>query len=322
MNELERLPEKRNGFADLQKRYNISSKSIGRIVGTNISLFMCVLLPVLLIGFIWTDVGMPTFGIKYMTDGLVTVATLVIGELTMMRIGADGGKLDAEYISARKTFLDLVERVTTLGTEFLPYFCEWQIDLELEQALVTRLRHLRITRADWDEIKHLTYAELEQKYGKRKAMQFASLHRLEPIQLNEAVLLYDNEGDALSRGGVPISGAAYIKKKTYSVKTLLSCVFAGLVTASVAITLTTDISFARVLYTFFKLIVLLFRMATGYATGAKAFNTVDVRQLKAKCNYLRIYEKFVTEKTYLKLGNKYGDISCFVADEDKTASAN
>jgi len=320
MNELERLPEKESGFIDFQKKYNISSKNIVHIIGTNISLFMCILLPLLLIGFIWTDFGMPTFGIKYITDGLVTVATLVIGEITMMRIGADGGKLDAEYVGARKAFLDLVDKVNTLGTAFMAVFCEWQVDVEYEQALTARLRALRLTRADWDYIKPMTFEELKKKYGRQKALQIATLHRLEPIQLNEAILLYDSEDDALSRGGVPISGAAYIKKKTYSVKTLLSCVFAGLLTASIAITLTSDISFARVMYTFFKLIVLLSRMATGYSIGARAYNTVDVRQLKAKCNYLRRYEKFVEEKTYLKLAGKYGDISCFVEDKYKTAT--
>lgn len=320
MNELERLPEGGNKITDFQKKYNLTSKSIVHVIGTNISLFMCILLPLLLIGFIWTDFGMPKFGVKYITDGLVTVAMLVIGEVTMMRIGADGGKLDAEYVGAREAFLELVDRVNSIGTMFIGVFCEWQIDNEFEQALTARLRALRFTRADWEKIKYLTYDELEKKYGKRKALQISSLHRLEPIQLNEAILLFDNEGDALARGGVPISGAMYIKKKAYSWKTLLSCVFAGLITVSVAITLTADISFGRVMYTFFKLVVLLSRMATGYATGARAYNTIDVRQLKAKCNYLRLYERFVSDKTYLKLGNRYGDISCFIADEDKTAT--
>lgn len=321
MNELEKLPEG-NKITDFQKKYNISSKNIVHIIGTNISLFMCILLPLLLITFIWTDFGMFEFGFKSLADGIVTVIMFITGEMMMMRIGADGGKLDTEYTSARKDFLEIVERVNSLGTAFLPVFCEWQTDLELEQAIATRLRSLRFTRVDWEEVKHLTYGELEKKYGKPKAIQIAALHKLEPIQLNESVLLYDNEGDALARGGVPISGEGYIKKKTYSWQTLLSCIFTGLLTVSVAITLTQDVSFARVVYTFFKLVILLSRMATGYDVGARAYNTVEVRQLKAKCKYLRLYEKFVEDKTYLKLGNKYGDISCFVADEDKTAAAN
>ena len=322
MNELERIPEDNDKFVGFQKKYNLTSKNIVHIIGTNISLFMCVLLPLLLIGFIWTDFGMPEFGFKSLADGIVTVVMFIMGEMMMMRIGADGGKLDEEYIRARKAFLALADRVNSIGTMFLGVFCEWQIDLELEQAITTRLRHLRFTRADWDVLKNMSFDELEKRYGKRKALHIMALHRLEPIQLNEAVLLYDNEGDALARGGVPISGAGYIKKKTYSWKTLLTCIFTGLLTVSVAITLTSDVSLARVMYTFFKLVILLSRMAEGYGVGARAYNTVEVRQLKAKCNYLRIYEKFVTEKTYLKLGNKYGDISCFVADEDKTIAAN
>jgi hypothetical protein len=100
---------------------------------------------------------------------------------------------------------------------------------------------------------------------------------------------------------------------------LLSCVFAGLLTVSVAITLTSDFSFARVMYTVFKLVVLLFRMATGYNIGARAYNTIEVRRLQVVCNYLRQYVRFVEDKTYLKLGNKYGDISCYVDDNTETA---
>ena len=103
---------------------------------------------------------------------------------------------------------------------------------------------------------------------------------------------------------------------------VLSCLFTGLLTVSVAMTLTSDISFARVMYTIFKLIVLVYRMACGYGVGAKAYNTVEVKQLEVKSDYLRNYIRFVTEKIYLKLGNKYGDISCFVADEDKTSYNN
>ena len=72
---------------------------------------------------------------------------------------------------------------------------------------------------------------------------------------------------------------------------------------------------ARVIYTVFKLVILLFRMATGYGMGAKAFNTIEVRQIKAKCNYLRQYIMFIEDKIYLNLGDKYGDVKCFVGGE-------
>jgi hypothetical protein len=313
MSELEKIPQKKDKLTNFQERYNTTSKGIVHIIGTNIALFICTLLPILLIGLIWTDFGMPTLGIKFFSDGIVTVVLFVIGEMLMMRVGADGGKLDSDYISAKTEFNNMVKKVYDVGTMFMHVFCEWQVDVELDQAIVSRLRRMRLTRADWNVIKDIPYEELCKKYGRKKAKKIIDLTQLEPIELNEAILLFDN-GNANSRGGVPMSGETYIEKKTHSFGTVLSLLFAGLLTISVAITMTSDISFARVMYTAFKLVVLLYRMAMGYALGAKAYNTVEVRQLQAKCHYLNHYLKFVNDKTYLKFGDKYGDISCFIED--------
>ena len=315
MSELERISEKNDKLTDFQKNYNLTSKTIVHILGTNMALFICILLPIFLIGFVWTDLGMPTFGVKFISDGIVTVALFIIGEMMMMRVGADGGKLDTEYISAKKDFSEIVTKVYDVGTMFMAVFCEWQIDVEMSQAIATRLRAIRLTREDWEKIKDMPRSEIEDKYGKKRAKKISALKELDPIELNEAIILYDNM-HGFTRGGVPISGEGYMKKKIRSWDTILSCVFTGLLTVSVAITLTSDISFARVMYTVFKLIVLLYRMAVGYGLGAKAYNTIEARQLQVKSNYLRQYIRFVNDKTYLKLGNKYGDISCYIKDED------
>jgi hypothetical protein len=274
---------------------------------------VCLLLPILLIGFIWTDFGAPKLDLKLVSDGIVTIALLIIGETMMMRVGASGGKLDTEYTTARKDFDTLVAKVNDVGTMFMSVFCEWQIDVEMEQAIATRLRYLRFTPEDWEKVKHQPYSELRKKYGKKKAKKICELNQLEPVDLNESMLLFNNN-DALARGGVPISGEEYIYKKSHSTQMILSSLFAGVATVSVAITLTSDISFARVMYTAFKLIVLLYRMAEGYEVGARAYNTVEVKQLKAKNTYLRQYLRFVEDKTYLKFGDKYGDIKVFIND--------
>ena len=150
----------------------------------------------------------------------------------------------------------------------------------------------------------------------RGAKKIVELDNLEPVELNESILLFNNK-DALSRGGVPISGEEFIYNKTHSKQMFLKAVFAALVTISVAITFTSDVSFSRVMYTAFKLIVLLYRMAQGYDIGAKAYNTVEVKQLNAKNHYLSQYIKFVENKTYLKLGDKYGEID-FLEEEAST----
>ena len=314
--ELEKIDTRKKKWTDRQKDYNISSKNLVQIIGSNLTLFVCLLLPFLLIGFIWTDFGAPVLDVRLMSDGIVTVAMFVIGEILMMRIGSDGGKLDDEYVSARKEFDRLVKEAHNVGTMFMSVFCEWQIDNEMKQATATRLRYLRLTKDDWNKIKDMPYHLLVKKFGLKRAEKIMELNRLEPVELNESILLFNN-CDVLSRGGVPISGEEFIYKKTHSVGMYTKALFAALITISVAITLTSDISFSRVMYTAFKLVVLLFRMAQGYDVGAKAYNTVEVKQLNAKNNYLNQYIKFVENKTYLKLGDKYGVID-FLVEEAST----
>lgn len=322
MNDLEKMPDsnlerinpRKKSWTDRQKDYNVSSKNLVQIIGSNITIFVCLLLPLLLIGFIWTDFGAPQIDVKLVSDGIVTVALFVIGETLMMRIGATGGKLDSEYIEARNTFDRLVKEVHEVGTMFMSVFCEWQIDLEMKQAIATRLRYLRFSKEEWEKIKDLPYRTLLQRFGMNKADKIMELKKLEPVELNDSLLLFNNS-NTLSRGGVPQSGEEFIYKKTHSKKMILSAVFAALITISVAITLTSDISFSRVMYTAFKLIVLLYRMAQGYDIGAKAYNTVEVKQLNAKNSYLRQYLRFVKDKTYIKLGNKYGEIDYLIEDD-------
>ena len=309
MADLERMEESRDKVTEFQKKYNINQKNFAYILGKNLTLFICMLVPLLLIGFVWTDFASIIVSTKMLSDGVLTVMLFTVGEIMMSRLGTDGGKLDEEYIQAKRTFDGLLADVGKVGTMLMGVFCDWQIDVEMEQAVHFRLRMLRISPSAWEDIKDLSPAELEEKYGKRRAKKILEIINLKPIELNEAILLYN--GEYTARGGVPISGDAYLKSKKSIIETVVACIFTGLLTVVVVVTLTTDITFARVIYTVFKLTMLLFRMAKGYDRGARAFNTIEVRQYKAKSNYLRQYIKFVEDKTYLKLGDKYGDISCY-----------
>lgn len=313
MADLERIETKLDKATDFQKRYNITSKGFAYILGKNLTLFICMLVPFLLIGFVWTDFGPVVFGPKLLSDGILTVSLFVVGEVMMTRLGADGGKLDTEYIKAKSDYDELVVKVGEAGVLLMSVFCDWQIDLEMEQAVNARIRLLRMTPKMWNDVKDLPREELEKRYGKAKARKMMEIKELKPIELNEAVLLYD--GDRTARGGVPVSGEEYLKSRKHFIETFFACLFTGLLTVSVVVTLTSDITFARVLYTVFKLVMLLFRMAKGYDRGARAYNTIEVKQYRAKSNYLRTYIKFMTDKIYLKLGNRYGDINCLVGEE-------
>lgn len=308
MAEFEKIGETKDKFGEFQKKYNATTKSIAGLFGTNITLFVCLLLPITLIAFIWTDFGLPSFGVKFLSDGVVTVALFIIGESLMARVGAEGGMLDPEYVESKKALKNLIDEVNAVGTRFINLFCEWQIDLELEHATTARLRSLHITRSEWETVKDMPYTELKKKYGRKKARRINEVTNLQPIELDECILLYDNIEENIGRGGVPISGDGYIHKKTHNVTSVLRCVFAGLITVSVAITVTSDMSWARVVYTAFKMVLLLSRMAVGYNLGAKAYNRIEVGRIQATCNYLRQYVRFVRDKTYLTIGDKYGSV--------------
>ena len=310
MSDLEKMPGKKK-WTDRQKEYNISSKALAHTIGANIGLLVCLTLPIILIGFIWTDFGTIKIDFSFIMEGIVTVFLLIIGELLMMRIGTSGGKLDSEYTATKTDNDALLKSVHEIGTMLLAVFCEWQIDLEMKQAIAVRLRHLHIRRKDWDTILEMPDSEIIDKYGLKKGRKLCKLKELEPIELNEDILLF-NGNDSLARGGVPISGEDYIEKKSHSAGFILSSIFAGLLSVSIVLTLTDDITFARIMFTAVKLVVLLSRMATGYAIGAKAYNTVEVRRLSTKNNYLRQYLQFIKNKTYLKIGDEYGDISYYI----------
>lgn len=312
MNELERLPEAKD--STFKHKYNSISKNIIRIVGANLTSFVCLLIPIVLIGLIWTDFTAQIIGPPMWIDGAVTVAMFIIGEMMAMRLGSDGGKLDKEYIEAKSEFEELVSQVNKIGTLLMGIFCEWQIDLELEQAFQYRLRMLRMTEKEYEAVKALPYDDIQKKYGKKKAKIISEMGALEPIELNEAILLYD--GEVAMRGGVPIGATQYLKKKSAIVSMVLACLFTGFLTVCLLPVMTEDVSVARIIYTVFKVMMLFVRMAEGYARGAMAYNTIEVRSYKAKSNYLRQYVRFVADKTYIKLKDKYGDISCFVEDNE------
>lgn len=314
MSELERIPERQDKISNFQRKYNTASKTIATVIGTNLSLFVCMLLPFLMIGFIWTDVGIVTFGTWFITDAALTLALFIVGELMMMRVGAAGGKLDNDYIEAKEEYKRLVDRVNKLGTLLMPLFCDWQIDYEYDRLIAKKLRRIRMTRDEWDSVRTLPYRQLKDRYGKYKAGIICYLNKIRPIDLNEATLICgDTENDAR---GIPMSGEDYMHKRSHSIDMIVGSGFTCLLTVSIAFTLTSDVSVARVVYTITRLAFLLFRMTKGYQTGAKSYNTVEVCMIRAKSQYLRQYECFVNDKIYLRLGDKYGDISLYTADED------
>ena len=167
MEELERIEQATDRVTDLQKKYNINSKRIAVIIGKNLTLFICLLIPILLVSFVWTDIGWPVITPMLIAEGVLTVALLFVGEVMMTMLGTDGGRLDGDYINAKAEFEGLTVKVGEIGTLLMGVFCDWQIDVELDQAIKSRLRMLKMTPKMWEDVKNLTPEQLERKFGKK-----------------------------------------------------------------------------------------------------------------------------------------------------------
>ncbi|MBE6693376.1 MAG: hypothetical protein E7589_01240 [Ruminococcaceae bacterium] len=319
---MDKLPEnKREATLAREKERNDKTKQMARMIGQNLSLYVCLMLPVLLIGLIWTDSSLPKFGWGLLSDGIITVLMFVIGERAMLQIGTTSGKLDDEYFHERSVYKALVERVKGIGTLLLDPYCDWQTDVELEQARRIRCRRLRVDYKEYlEKYSNKSLDELKQILRPDLALKIHAINALEPIDLTAEILLTDGL-NKYGRGGVPVGGDEYVEQKKFGRKGLIISVLTAVFTVGISLTMTKDITLARVIYTFLKLTALLFRMASGYTNGVKAYNTVEVRHLQAKIRYLQAYVEFIEKKIYRSIAERYEQIRDILKLEECDKSA-
>lgn len=301
---MEKIPSRE----DRMKDRNTRQKNLAKTIGQNLSLYVCILIPVLLVGLIWTETSLPTFGWGLLSDALLTVALFVIGERAMISVGIEGGKLDDEYLAVREKFRETVAKVKGLGVLMLEPFCDWSIDQELIHAKRTRLRRLGIKYEQWvAEYEQMPFDELKAAFGVETAAKLMEIKHLKPIDLDPDLLLTTGYGSK-HRRYIPDGAEIYVEKKRYGKVGIVISALTALFTVAVTIALTEDVTIARVLYTAVKLIALLYRMSNGYNNGAKAYNTMEVRSLTAKIEYLDEYMEFLGKKLYLQIADQYPQI--------------
>jgi len=286
-----------------RESYNVISKNLAQIIGASIVPIVLLMLPLLLIGFIWTEFGDIVFSTHMISDGAIMTVLLITGHILALKLGKDGGKLDDDYIKAKNTYEQLTEDIYKVGTLYLGAFCLWQVDLEYEEAIRVRLFGLKIPPKEWNTLKDMSCEDLVEKYGKKRGKKLYDLQKLPQIELNEAILLY--EGGTSWRGSITPSAEESLRSKGQWINLALTTLLTSIITISCVFTFTSDISFAKVIYTIFKLVLLLAQMARGYEKGAHAYNTTQVMHFKSKSMYLREYLRFMNDNIYERLPEKY-----------------
>jgi hypothetical protein len=293
---------------DKQKAFNSRQKAIAKLIGDNLASYVCILVAIIVVGLVWTDIGLPRFSFHLVLDAILTTALFIIAETTVAAVGVKGGKLDDAYITHHREYLDIRKAVITMGITLMDVFCEWQIDVEFERYVRRRCKKIKL---DYNEYKAI-YADMsdediKQRLPLHRAAAIIAINKIEHIDLTPDILLTDGRAKN-ERGNVPISGEEYVDKNTVGAKYLILTFVFAILCVFPAFSPSQESLFGRILFTILRLAVLMYRIYKGYSKGAKAFNDVEIKHLDAKTRYLYIYREFLDKKIYKNFGDKYGPI--------------
>ena len=309
------------------KERNVNQKKFAKMVGENFATVSLLMVIVLMIGSIWTEATIFTSFITFIGDALVTIVLYILADICASYIGTQGGKLDDDYLKCHSEYLTLRDQVRQAGITMMDKFCDWQIDVEYEYYLRRKCKDLKIDYNEYmknyhgktlEELKVMFPLESTRENGFKKrifgwgrnaktssrAAKIFALNQIHHIELTPDILLTDGMVKN-RRGGVSMGGEEYVKNHTIGWKHILITAVFAIIAAIPVFNLIEDFSVAMIIYTIFKLCLLLFRMYVGYSRGAKGYNTVEPKHLQDKIKYLYMYLEFLNRKTYEELGDKY-----------------
>ena len=322
--------------AEREKESARKHKGFAKIIGENFATWSLLMIIALMIIFIWTDIGLFVSWTSFLGDALVTAVLYILADIiSASYLGAKGGKLDDEYIQNHEEYLSVRKDVRAEGLTYMDVFCDWQIDLEYEFYMRKRCKELKIDYAEymekyngctleelqaifpiekslgddqkpgfWRRLKDRLFGGIRRAKTSTKAAKIFALNQIKHIDLTPDILMTDGKVRN-QRGDVGESGEEHVERHTTGFKHILLTVIFVLVAVAPTFALIQNFSFGMIVYTMFKIALLLFRMYRGYSRGAKAFNTIEPRHLQAKTKYLYLYLEFLRNKTYLDLADKY-----------------
>lgn len=309
-------PSKKELREDRQREFGQVQKSVMKLLGDNMATLGAILIVIFFVGYIWTDFAININIQTVIIDAVISIACFILMEKLWAYNGIKGGKLDKEYIAANEAYIALRKEVIKLGTTLIDVFCAWQVEIEYNEYIRKKCNELRVDYKDYTErLSKMTLEEIQAEYP-HSAQKIFDLQNAPRIELSGQLLLTDGN-KAIARRGISISGADYVKQQTVGFWNIGLTVVAAFCSAGVTFVMNDGASWALVMYTIGKLILLAWRIFKGYSEGAKAYNTIEVSHLQGKSLYLERYKEFIENKTYLQLGDRYGEI---IVPEEKPAT--
>ncbi len=312
-------PSRIEAMQERQKLRNDKSKYWAAVIGQNMSLAVCFMIPVFLITLIWTDTTLPDLGASLAMETFLTAALFIFAEWSSINVGIPSGKLDDDYLAMESTFATRKAAVKARGILKMGVFCDWQIDEELLGAKKILCRRLKI---DWklyrSELANMSEAELIEKYGKIRGREIAHINKLEPIELTPELIL--GEGRDGFRGGISISGDDYVTKQKYGKMNMAKSILTIILTVGIGFAISPGVTWGKIVYTIYRLIAVFIRMKVGFDKGAKAYNQIEVKHRESQVYYMDKYEEFLdTDGLYEAVAEKYSDSGIIVPTERRDA---
>lgn len=303
---LDNEPNRIDMMHERQKQRNDKSKYWAAVIGQNMSLAVCLMIPAFLVTLVWTDTSLPKLGMSLGMETLLTAALFIIAEWASINVGIPSGKLDDEYIAIQQAFLKRVAQIKAKGILKMSVFCEWQID---EELMMTKKAMCRKLKLDWNTYQTV-YARMDQKEliqacGKVKGLMIHRINELEPIELTPELILGENRRG--QRGGISVSGDDYVNNQKYGGWNLAKSVLTIVLTVGIGFSLSPGVTWGKIVFTIYRLIAVFIRMKVGFDKGAKAFNQIEVRHRESQIYYMDRYDEFLgTAGLYESAMAKYG----------------
>lgn len=278
-------------------------KNMMRSFGKNLSFYICLMTPILLVGVVWFDMS-PMVAWRTMYGGIPLVAVYVMAERAMNDIGQATGKADNELLESRREFRTIRREAIRAGTAEMGQFIEYEVQTELENTRRIACRKLQLDYTVYlNECTGKSKKELTKKFKSRVlGAKVYAINMIRPIVLTEDMILNDSSLHK-GRGGIGETGEEYTDKKR-GVKSTLWSILSVFLFTGFAFGPARTFSWSMVLYTIWALFLLVYRMARGYKDGIVAYADVQVKNYADRIHYLERYlewkgvrEKTVGEKT-------------------------
>lgn len=268
-------------FADAGKKMSNGVRSIVQSLSSVIAISTVFVL----VGIMFFDIELvEIISIDFALQSVIIIILYMVIHNALLNNGLRTGKKDEIYLAAHSEYEDMMKRIgeDTVGID---EFCDECIESEFVRAKKRLLINAGISYEKYqEEFEGKKRRQIKLPWTKKKWIIKAN--RLKRILLTPEMILLDDVS-MNDREGMPLSRAEKLKRRIQT--SMLMTVLFGCFTVSILLECVEGINSAVVIYTFLKLVGLLWNGAKGYMSGISSFTEDAVEYLKVQVWYQARY---------------------------------